>query len=372
MNNLVLYRKYRPKKFSDVIGQDHVVKTLKNAIENKNISHAYLFAGPRGTGKTTMARLLAKAVNCLEESTGAEPCNECVACQSINKGNAVDLVEIDAASHRGIDEIRELREGIKFSPTSLKYKVYIIDESHQLTKGAANALLKTLEEAPDHAIFVLATTEPQKLIPTIISRCQRFDFKKLNLEEIVEKLKIILKKEEVKADRRSLEIIATAAAGSFRDAESLLDQVLTFTGKKIREEEVKNLLGLVETEYVSSFVDLLIEKKDSKAIKFLRKLYEEGVNLEEFHNLLLEYLRHLLIVGLSGIDLEKDESSVVASLKISFTGEEMEKIKKQTEKIKTEETTEMLRIFLEAGKQMDHSPILQLPLEMAIVEFCID
>ncbi len=363
----VLYRKYRPKSFSDIIGQEHVVKTLRNAIKSGNVSHAYLFAGPRGTGKTTMARLLAKAVNC-EDDSDSEPCNECEACKSIMMGNAVDLIEIDAASHRGIDEIRQLREGIKFSPNSLKYKVYIIDESHQLTKGAANALLKTLEEAPDHAIFVLATTEPQKMLSTIISRCQRFDFRKLNLSEIIEKLEKILKAEEVKTDQRSLEIIATAAGGSFRDAESLLDQILTFTEDKLEEEDVKSLLGLVETQYIFKFVDLIANGKRLEAIKYLEKMYTEGVNLEEFHSSLLEYLRQLMAMSLTGADLDDEESSVISGLRVSFTNEEMKKLKKQAEDLSTKQINKMLKIFLKARKRMDYSPIPQLPIEMAIVD----
>ncbi len=367
MSNLVLYRKYRPKSFTDVIGQDHVVKTLKNAIVNDNVSHAYLFTGPRGTGKTTMARLLAKAVNC-EDEKSAEPCNKCSACRAIMEGSAVDLIEIDAASHRGIDEIRDLREGIKFSPNKLKRKVYIIDESHQLTKGAANALLKTLEEAPEHAMFILATTEPQKMLSTIISRCQRFDFRKLELPEIIKKLERILKAEKIEADQRSLEMIATAAGGSFRDAESLLDQVLTFTEDKLTEEKVKKLLGLVETQYIANFIDLILKKEGFKAIKYLENLYKKGVNLEEFYDSLLEYLRQLMMASISNLDLTDDDSPVLGSLRISFTTEELKKLKKQSEEVSDEKINEMMEIFLEAGERMNHSPIPQLPIEIAIVK----
>jgi DNA polymerase-3 subunit gamma/tau len=241
--SLVLYRKYRPQVFADVVGQEHIVQTLTNAVSSGIISHAYLFSGPRGSGKTTVARLLAKSLNCQNRKEGEfEPCNKCSSCLEIMENRSLDLLEIDAASHRGIDEMRELRDGIKFAPAKSKYKIFIIDESHQLTKEAANALLKTLEEPPSHAIFILATTEIHKMIPTIISRCQRFDFRRLTLPEIVKKLEFVAKKEGVKTDKAALELIALSAAGSIRDAESILGQVLSYQGaQEIKTETIKEI-----------------------------------------------------------------------------------------------------------------------------------
>jgi len=263
MANLALYRKYRPQTFSEIIGQEHVVKTLTNAIASDAVSHAYLFSGPRGSGKTTIARLLAKAVNCHERKGGQfEPCNKCSSCLEIMEGRSLDLIEIDAASHGGIDGIRELRDGIKFSPNKEKYKVFIIDECHQLSKDAANALLKTLEEPPPYAIFVLATTEIHKMIPTIISRTQRFDFRKLTLEEIMKRLEIICEKEKAKVDKSVLEFVALNSGGSIRDAESLLDQVFTLggvlgKGEGIGVKAVQDLLGIADTAVLAQFVDYI-------------------------------------------------------------------------------------------------------------------
>jgi len=367
MGNLVIYRKYRPQKFAEIIGQEHVVKTLTNAIATGSVSHAYLFSGPRGSGKTTMGRLLAKALNCHNRKEGQfEPCDKCSSCLEIKEGRSLDLIEIDAASHRGIDDIRELRDGIKFSPVKEKYKVFIIDECHQLTREAANALLKTLEEPPPHAVFVLATTEIHKMIPTIISRSQRFDFRKLTLPEIIKRLEYICQKEKANIDKSALELIALNSSGSIRDAESLLDQTLTFSGvlnneKKITAEDIRGFLGITDTNLISQFVGFLSEKKSAQAIKFLNQIFEKGYDPQEFIKTLINYLRQVLILKIS--------PSPLNPLIVGLTKEEQEKIKFLSEKFTQEELQQILNLFLEAENKMRYSSIPQLPLELAIVEF---
>jgi len=369
---LVLYRKYRPQTFAEIIGQEHVVKTLTNAVASGMISHAYLFAGPRGSGKTTIARLLAKAVNCQNRKNGEfEPCNKCNSCLEIMEGRFLDLIEIDAASHRGIDEVRELRDGTRFFPAKSKYKVYIIDESHQITKDAANALLKTLEEPPPYAIFVLATTEIHKMIPTIISRCQRFDFRKLTLAEIIKRLEGIAEKEKARVEKSALELIALNSSGSLRDGESLLDQILTFAGTldkkdEIKAEDVKDLLGLVEINSVSRFCDLIIGKKASQAIQFLNEITDKGSDLQEFIKALINYLRQALILQITGVTDSTTGNPIVTGL----TKEEFQKLQNQAGALKEVELRNILNLFLEVENKMKYAPIPQLPLELAIIEIC--
>ncbi len=363
MANLVLYRKYRPKTFSEVIGQEHIIKTLTNALSSGKISHAYLFSGPKGSGKTTVARLIAKAVNCKNPSL-FEPCNKCSSCKEINQGRAVDLIEIDAASHRGIDEIRQLKEGIRFSPVKSKYKVFIIDESHQLTKDAANALLKTLEEPPSHAIFVLATTEPQKMISTIISRCQRFDFRRLKLPEIIKKLEFISKEEGIKFEKEALSVIALSSRGSFRDAESLMDKCISFSDKekKVKTEDVKELLGIVEIEQISKLVESLINNNSKEAIIFLNQAVQSGIDIQEFTKALINYLRQSLL-----FKINPDSKNPVF---LGLTEEEHQKLQKQTEKLETERIQNILEAMIEAENKIKYASIPQLPLELAIIESC--
>ncbi len=365
MSEIALYRKYRPQKFSEVVGQEYVVKILLNAISSGKVSHAYLFCGPRGCGKTTVARLLAKAVNC-EKKDNPDPCNKCSSCLEIKEGNAVDLTEIDAASHRGIDEIRELRDGIRFSPAKLDYKVIILDEVHQLTTGAFNALLKMLEEAPSHAIFILATTQPQKVIPTIISRCQRFDFRKITVPEIVKKLKKIAKKEGYEAEDEVLKLIAVAAGGALRDAESLLSQMMSFTlkGGVIRKEDVKDLLGVMEKKVMSDFIDSLLRRDSEGAIKIMDEVFSHGTDPEDFYQNLIHYLREMMVLKI----VSGREGTFLESLMATFTKEEIKKIEEQTQKINEEGIRRMIDVFLQAGEKIKYSPIPQLPLELAVTE----
>jgi len=365
--SLVLYRKYRPQSFGEVIGQEHVVQTITNAISGGMVSHAYLFSGPRGSGKTTLARLLAKAVNCQNrKENDFEPCNKCSSCTEINQGRAIDLIEIDAASNRGIDEVRELRDGIKFAPTKSKYKVFIIDECHQLSREAANALLKTLEEPPSHAIFILATTEIHKMIPTIVSRCQRFDFRKLTLQEICKKLEMIIEKEKVKIEKSALELIASNSGGSIRDAESLLGQVLTYSRalkkERIETNDIKTLLGLVDINLISQFVDFILAKDGARAIDFLNEVLERGKDPQEFIKALISYLRQALILKINPV--------LFNPIITDFTKEEKEKLQLQAQNFKEEELRRVLRLFMRAENEMKYASITQLPLELAIIESC--
>ncbi len=367
--NLALYRKYRPQTFSEVLGQEHVIKTLTTAIAKERISHAYLFSGPRGSGKTTVARLFAKAINCLERKKGEfEPCNKCLACREIIEGRSLDLIEIDAASHRGIDEIKELKEGVKFFPTRLKYKVFIFDEAHQLSKDAANALLKTLEEPPERVIFILATTEIHKMIPTILSRCQRFDFRKLSFFDILKKLQFICQKEKVNLDKKILELIALSCGGALRDAESILEKVITFAStleKEIELEDVKELLGFVETESLIKFVDFLLEKNPVSAINFLNEIGEKGIDFQQFTKSLINYLRQILI-----FKIVEGKESFANPLFSTLTKEQMKKLSLQAKNVSQAELSRIINLFLDAQNKMRYSPIAQLPLELAIVEIC--
>lgn len=296
----VLARKWRPSRFDDVKGQDHVVKTLKNSIINNRLGSAYIFSGSRGVGKTSVARVLAKAICCPNQKDG-EPCNECTSCLEITKGSAIDIQEIDGASNNGVDSIREIRENIMYPPVSSKYKIYIIDEVHMLSNSAFNALLKTLEEPPAHGFFIFATTEPHKIPQTIVSRCQSFDFKKLSIDDIVETISSIVEKEGISASKQALSSIAREAKGSLRDSLSILDQVISYAGKTFEQNEVQAILGFVDRNVVFDIVKGILDNDPKKCISLSKKLFNEAYDVEKISETMIEIFKELLFVktGLS-------------------------------------------------------------------------
>ncbi len=290
----VFARKWRPQIFQDVLGQEHVTRTLLNAIASDRLHHAYLFSGARGVGKTSVARILAKAVNCKHRENG-NPCNKCESCIDISNGSAMDVQEIDGASNRGIDEIRELRENIKHMPSTGRYRVYIIDEVHMLTLQAFNALLKTLEEPPPHVKFIFATTEPHKVPITILSRCQRYDFKRIPQGKLVEQLERITNEEKINISRQGLALIAREADGSMRDAVSLLDQVISFSGQKIDNENIADILGIIDSELIFRAAGAIIDGKSDECIEIVNSIYHFGYDIKEFYKTLMDHFRNLLI-----------------------------------------------------------------------------
>lgn len=311
-----LYRKWRSQTFEQVVGQEHVALTLRNALRDGRLSHAYLFAGPRGTGKTSTARILAKAINCLAEDVAARPCNVCAICTAISEGRQLDLIEIDAASNRGIDEIRDLREKIGFRPNEARYKVYIIDEVHMLTKEAFNALLKTLEEPPPHAVFVLATTEPDRVPETVRSRCQRFDFRRIPTSEIVAHLQDILAREGGQAESEALVAIARRATGSMRDAISLLDQLLSYGDEVLTLQRVEAVLGLVNAQTIGKLVDCIALNDTAGGLTLLNRLIADGVELGQLVDQIIAYLRAVLFARMARtpelLDLPSDVVQTIA------------------------------------------------------------
>jgi DNA polymerase-3 subunit gamma/tau len=304
MASQVFYRKWRPQLLSEVVGQEHVTQTLLNALANERISHAYLFCGPRGTGKTSTARGLAKAVNCLTNGKG-EPCNSCEMCRAITEGRAMDVIEVDAASNTGVDDIRSLREKVNYAPNQAHYKVYIIDEVHMLSTSASNALLKTLEEPPPHVIFILATTETHKILPTILSRCQRFDFHRLSQADVVTKLSRICENEGINIPPEALKLIARAATGSMRDAENLLQQMMTYYGNEITLQQAQTLLGYSGDRRAADLVKDIVNKDVASGVATINEVNDDGLDLRQFNRDVVEYLRALLLLKTgSGESLE--------------------------------------------------------------------
>lgn len=359
MATTTLYRKYRPQKFSEIIGQVHIVQTLSNAVKNNRIGQAYIFTGPRGTGKTTLARVFAKAVNCADLS-GSEPCRKCAICKNIEAGKSLDIIEIDAASNTGVDNIRELRETVKLPPTQAKFKVYIIDEVHMLSTGAFNALLKTLEEPPSHVIFILATTEIHKVPETILSRCQRFDFARLTLEQIIRKLSAIAKNEGVKIEKNALEMIAVSSEGAMRDAESLLAQIISLEDKNITAKEVEEILGAARLESVEGMAEFILKKDTAQAMALVNKLSEEGTSFEVFHKSLLNYLRQLMIVSVS--------PDLAGLFSLELTNEQIKKLENKSGSYPLGQILNIIENLIDARQKIRSSFIPQLPLEIAIVK----
>jgi len=361
--SIALYRKYRPGKFSEVEGQNHIKTTLQHELESDNVSHAYMFSGPRGTGKTTVARLLAKAMNCTERKKGeSEPCAKCLSCLEIAEGRSMDLVEIDAASQTGVDNVREnIIQNSKYTPTKQKFKVFIIDEVHMLSISAFNALLKTLEEPPRHAIFILATTELHKVPDTIISRCQRFDFRKVNKNELMRRLGYIIKSERKDVDTDVIELIAARSEGCIRDAESLLEQIFSLNDKKITLDQARLVIPYSDFHYIIEFITFLKDSRIREAIDFINRIMYEGVDLERFTDDTIEGLRKILVINLSGklseyaFDLQKDQEIKLLEL---------------SKLISTQKIVSMIEILLKKKADFSLSPIVQLPLELAAIEIC--
>lgn len=352
-----LYRVYRPKTFEDVVGQEHIVKTLKNQIRNSNIGHAYLFSGTRGTGKTSTAKIFARAVNCLN-SNDEEPCNECEICVDTLNDNIMDIVEIDAASNNSVDDIRELRESVKYTPSKAKYKVYIIDEVHMLSQGAFNALLKTLEEPPSYVIFILATTEPHKIPATILSRCQRFDFKRVSSKDIANRMAYICEKENIQAEEKALSLIARNSQGALRDALSILDQCMSFGNEIIEYNDVIELLGTVNIDELFELSQAIIDENTKKTLQILNEFITWGKDIRNLINDLIDQFRNLMVCKVS-----KDLDEI-----ISLPEESIEKLKEQAKTININDLIRILNILSETQDSMKSSSNTRILAEVTMMK----
>jgi len=357
MSYIVFARKYRPQAFDEVVGQSHITTTLKNAIAQNRVAHAYIFAGPRGVGKTTTARIVAKALNC-EKGPTDNPCNTCPSCTEITQGVSLDILEIDGASNRGIDEIRNLRENVKFSPSKGRFKVYIIDEVHMLTQEAFNALLKTLEEPPPHVKFIFATTQAHKVPPTILSRCQRFDFRRISIKDIVVSLKAIAKKEGIKAEEEALILIARHSDGSMRDAQVVLDQIASFTEGKIAPEDASKILGAVSDDILFDLADAIRSKDAVRALKMTEKIADDGKDIVQVILYMIEHFRNLSVAKVS-----KDPAGLIDASD--------EKIKKYEEQARKFTVEDILYIVYTLSNTIDFvrkSNMARVPFEVALVK----
>lgn len=360
MSYTALYRKFRPQEFEDVKGQDHIVTTLKNQIKADRIGHAYLFCGTRGTGKTTVAKIFAKAVNC-ENPVDGSPCGECAICKAIADGSSMNVIEIDAASNNGVDNIRQIREEVTYRPTEGKFKVYIIDEVHMLSAGAFNALLKTLEEPPSYVIFILATTEAHKIPITILSRCQRYDFHRISIDTIAGRLMDLMEEEKVDVEERAIRYVAKAGDGSMRDALSLLDQCIAFhLGETLTYENVLEVLGAVDTEIFSRLLRQILNKDITGAIGTLDVLVDEGREMGQMVNDFTWYLRNLLLMQ-SSDDMEEV---------LDMSRENIAALKEEAELVKPEVLMRYIRIFSELSNQIKYATQKRILIEIAIIKLC--
>ncbi|APH19762.1 DNA polymerase III subunit gamma/tau [Clostridium botulinum] len=359
MGYTALYREWRPRTFKEVVGQKHITVTLKNQVIEKRIAHAYLFCGTRGTGKTSTAKILSKAVNCLNPKDG-EPCNECEICNKINSGTLMDVIEMDAASKRKLEDIKEVIENVKYPPQEGKNKVYIMDEAHMLTQEAVNAFLKTLEEPPSNVIFILATTDPQKLPITILSRCQRFDFRRIRNEEIFERLRAIVSEQGIYADDKSLNLIARMSDGAMRDALSILDQVISTGDGKVEYDQVLDMLGLVTNENLLRITNSIIEKDVEKSMRIIEDIVLSGKDIYNFIKDMITHLRNILMVKVS-----KNPNEI-----LDMSSENIDLVKEQSEKIRIEEIMRDIKILQEAEQQSKWVKQNRIYLELAVLKMC--